>query len=57
MVVGTDFNLMAGVQYAVSDLKIPDIIVCGHYDCAGIQASFKRNDGPIESWLTNVRDM
>lgn len=59
MVVNTDFNLMAGLQYAVNYLKIPDIIVCGHYDCGGVRASTATNDhaAPLENWLRNIRDV
>ena len=59
LVVNTDFNLMSGLQYAVNYLKIPDIIVCGHYDCGGVRASTSRNDhtAPLENWLRNLRDV
>jgi carbonic anhydrase len=59
MVVNTDFNLMSGLQYAVNYLKIPDIIVCGHYDCGGVRASTATNDhaAPLENWLRNLRDV
>jgi carbonic anhydrase len=59
MVVNTDFNLMGALQYAVDYLKIPHIIVCGHYDCGGIRASMEAKDHvpPLENWLRNVRDV
>lgn len=59
MVVNTDFNLMSALQYAVDYLKIPHIIVCGHYDCAGIRASMEAIDHapPLENWLRNIRDV
>jgi carbonic anhydrase len=59
MVVNTDFNLLAGLQYAVSVLKVPHIILCGHYDCGGIRASTERKDHgpPLENWLRNIRDV
>jgi carbonic anhydrase len=40
MVVSTDMNLMAALQYAVNVLKVPHIIVCGHYDCGGMRESW-----------------
>ena len=59
LVVNTDFNLMAALQYAVNVLKIPHIIVCGHYDCGGVRASIENVDHvpPLENWLRNIRDV
>jgi len=59
MVIGTDFNLMSALQYAVAVLKIPHIIVCGHYDCGGVRASIENRDHvpPLENWLRNIRDV
>lgn len=59
MVVNTDFNLMAALQYAVDYLKIPHILVVGHYDCGGIRASMEAKDHvpPLENWLRNIRDV
>jgi len=59
MVVNTDFNLMSALQYAVNVLKIPHIIVCGHYDCGGVRASIENVDHapPLENWLRNIRDV
>jgi carbonic anhydrase len=59
MVVNTDFNLMSALQFAVDYLKIPHIIVCGHYDCGGIRASMEATDHvpPLENWLRNIRDV
>jgi len=39
MVIGTDFNAMSAIQFAVDYLEVPHIIVCGHYDCGGVRAS------------------
>jgi hypothetical protein len=59
MVVTTDMNLMSALQYAVNVLKVPHIIVCGHYDCGGVRASMVRKDHvpPLENWLRNIRDV
>jgi carbonic anhydrase len=59
LVVSTDFNLMAALQFAVNVLKVPHIIVCGHYDCGGVRASMERKDTspPLENWLRNIRDV
>jgi carbonic anhydrase len=59
MVVNTDFNVMGSLQFAVDYLKIPHIIVCGHYDCGGVIASMQKVDHmpPLENWLRNIRDV
>ena len=59
MVVNTDFNLMSALQYAVAYLKIPHVIVCGHYECGGVKAAENNNDhmAPLENWIRNIRDV
>lgn len=59
MVVNTDNNLLASLQYAVAYLKVPHIIVCGHYNCGGIRAAVTRFNHmpPLENWLRNIRDV
>ena len=59
MVVNTDSNLMSALQYAVAYLKIPHIIVCGHYECGGVRASVTQYNHmpPLENWLRNIRDV
>src|SRR5262249_39730868 len=45
-----DMNLVAIIEFALVHLKIPDIIVCGHTRCGGIQAIY---DGVVED---NIAD-
>jgi carbonic anhydrase len=56
-VVHTDLNMLTVVSYAVERLQVKHIIVCGHYDCGGVQAAMSRHDfGLINRWLQNIKD-
>jgi carbonic anhydrase len=58
LVVSTDNNLNAVVQYAVEHLKVKHIIVCGHYECGGVKAALNPSDmGQLNSWLQTLRDV
>lgn len=58
LVVPTDNNLNAVVQYAVEHLKVKHIIICGHYECGGIKAALNPSDmGQLNSWLQTLRDV
>lgn len=57
LVVHTDTNLLSVLQYAVEVLKIPHIIVCGHYNCGGIKAALMDESmGLIDNWVRNIKD-
>lgn len=53
-----DCSSAAAIEYAISVLKIPDIIVCGHSHCGAMQALLNPDstaDYPtIQSWLANA---
>lgn len=58
LVISTDNNLNAVVQYAVEFLKVKHIIVCGHYECGGVKASMSATDmGQLNAWLQTLRDV
>ena len=58
MVVPTDTNLLAVLQYAVEVLKVEDIIVCGHEGCGGVKAAMGAAAPPgVENWLAGVRNV
>ncbi|KJE91339.1 carbonate dehydratase, variant 1 [Capsaspora owczarzaki ATCC 30864] len=58
LVVNTDMNLMAVLQYAVEVLKVQHIIVMGHTECGGVRASMTSTPhGIIDEWLRNIKDV
>ena len=58
MVVGTDTNAMAVLNYAVNHLKVKHVVVCGHYFCGGVKAAMGAQDlGVLNPWLRNIRDV
>ena len=59
MVVHTDVNLLAVLDYAVNHLKVKHVIVCGHYGCGGVKASMGNHDFQhvLNMWLRNIKDV
>ncbi len=54
-----DLNLLSVLEFAVNDLKIKHIIVCGHYGCGGVRAAMNRREvgQVIDHWLAPVKDI
>jgi Carbonic anhydrase len=59
MVVNTDVNLLAVLDYAVNHLKVKHVIVCGHYGCGGVKAATTNTDFKLvlNMWLRNIKDV
>jgi carbonic anhydrase len=59
LVVNTDVNLLAVLDYAVTHLQVKHVIVCGHYGCGGIKAAATRTDyrPVLNMWLRNIKDV
>lgn len=58
MVVHTDLNLLSVLQYAVEELKVKHVIVCGHYGCGGVRAALSHHSmGVLNKWLRNIKDV
>lgn len=57
LVVHTDLNFLSVLSYAVNNLKVPHVIVCGHYNCGGVRAALSHtNLGLINNWVRNIKD-
>jgi len=55
----SDSSVGAAIEYAVRHLRVPDIVVCGHYGCGGIQATVDElrgveADEQLCEWLQGV---
>ena len=59
LVINTDVNLLAVLDYAVAHLKVRHVIVCGHYGCGGIRAAATKTDfrPVLNMWLRNIKDV
>ena len=59
LVVNTDVNLLAVLDFAVTHLKVKHVIVCGHYGCGGIKAAATKIDylPVLNMWLRNIKDV
>lgn len=56
----TDASEAAAIEFAVANLKVADIIVCGHSECGAMQAILRGRDAVepfhLRSWLRHGED-
>ena len=58
LVFHNDFSCLSVLQYAVDVLGIEHVIVCGHYGCGGVVASWQQRPlGLVDNWLLPIRDL
>jgi carbonic anhydrase len=56
LVTHTDLNCLSAIQFAVEVLRVPHIIICGHYGCGGVGAALRDERlGLIDNWLRHVQ--
>ena len=52
----TDISLLSVVEYAVAQLTVTHIVVCGHTSCGGVAATMGNGKlGVIDVWLQPMR--
>jgi carbonic anhydrase len=54
----SDRNAMSVIHFAVTQLGVKHIVVCGHYMCGGVEAAMgNREHGPLDPWFDLVREV
>lgn len=59
-VITADINLLSALEYAVDELRVGYVVVCGHYDCGGIRAALKKAQPErlqLNQWLKPIKDV
>lgn len=58
LVLHIDVNCLSVLQYAVDNLKVRYVIVCGHYGCGGVRAAMDQAaHGLIDNWLRHIQNI
>jgi carbonic anhydrase len=58
IVVHTDLNCLAVLQFAIDVLKVEHVIVCGHYGCSGVAAAYQGHPlGLVDNWIRHIQDV
>jgi len=58
LVVHTDLNCLAVIDFAVDLLHVKHVIVVGHHGCSGVRMALRRSAGGLaEHWLRHLQDV
>lgn len=58
LVPTNDLNVLSVISYAVMQLNVEHIVVCGHYGCGGVKTAMTtRDEGILNPWLRQIRDV
>ncbi|KAL1924618.1 uncharacterized protein VTP21DRAFT_4272 [Calcarisporiella thermophila] len=58
VILNSDMNSWGVIQYAVDALKVPHIVVAGHYNCGGCKAALEdTQNGLVDNWVRNIKDV
>jgi carbonic anhydrase len=53
----TDVNLLSVLHFAVHQLEVPHVIVCGHSNCGALKAALgPASNGVVDHWLSDIRN-
>jgi carbonic anhydrase len=53
-----DLNLLSVLEFAVDNLRVEHIILCGHYGCGGVRRALQGQGGAlVDHWLSPVVDV
>lgn len=51
----SDMNILSVLEYAVNELNVQHIIICGHYGCGGVQRALVTERGAmVDHWLQPI---
>ena len=55
VVLQTDLNCMSVIEFAIKQVKVRHVIICGHYGCAGVAAALEGSaEGIVGQWLSGI---
>lgn len=56
IVATNDWSLSAVLEFTINHLNIPDVVICGHYNCGAINALLNESpdDRYVPIWLNNA---
>ena len=50
-----DVNCMSAIKFALEQLEVTDIVLCGHYGCGAVKAIIENSaEGMIKKWLEPI---
>ncbi|MEA3460683.1 MAG: carbonic anhydrase [Bacteroidota bacterium] len=54
----SDHNATGVIHFAVDQLGVKHIVVCGHYMCGGVKAAMEASkNSPLDPWFDQVREV
>lgn len=53
----TDFSALSALSFAINQLQVADIVVCGHHHCGGVNNCLTPGTALIHNWLRHIRDI